>query len=100
MQPVAPSQLDFRAWKVTQKPETLNDYHTFIARHLKPAPPLLDMIYNRHRPKKDCQYIQFKLPDPTLMAKATTRIAVAPAVTAIRSCDRLSSDFGLSRLIC
>ena len=32
-------QLDFRTWKVTQKPETLNDSHAFIARHLEPKPP-------------------------------------------------------------
>ncbi len=62
MQPVAQLQLDFRAWKVTQKPKTLNDYHAFIAGHLKPAPPLLDMTYNRHRPKNDCKYIQFLIP--------------------------------------
>lgn len=71
MQPVAQLQLDFRTWKVTQKPEILNDYHAFIARDLKPAPPApqLDMTYNRHRPQKDCQYIQFILPPRHLWPK-------------------------------
>lgn len=55
-------QSEFQAWKQTQKPQDLIDYQAFIKQHLQPTPSLLEMTYNRHRPKNDCEYIQFLIP--------------------------------------